>query len=328
MLIEKIESLKGDWKKPWFSDSSLTWPKNLNGRCYNDMNALLLMMHCEKQGYKVPRFCTFDCVQRLNITNKETDSEARPRVMILKGEKSFPVMLTTFACIHKESGERIKYDDYKNLGEEERKRYNVYPRWQVFKVFNVAQTNIEEARPELYAKMKDECIPQQRPTSDGFVFEPVDRMLRDQSWICPIKQIYGDEAYYSISRNEIVVPAKEQFKDGESFYTNLFHECSHSTGHESQLGRIKPASFGSKEYAAEELVAELSAALTAQRYGMTKHIKDDSAAYLKNWLASLHESPQFIKSVLVDVKKASAMLSQHIDNIALEIGQEKQRSIA
>ena len=99
----------------------------------------------------------------------------------------------------------------------------------------------------------------------------------------------------------------------------------HSTGAEGQLNRIKPTSFGSEEYAREELVAELTAALTAQRYGMTKHLKGDSAAYLKSWLDSLKESPQFIKTTLMDVKKASSMLTQHIDKMALEI--EKEESV-
>ena len=103
---------------------------------------------------------------------------------------------------------------------------------------------------------------------------------------------------------------------------------SHSTGHESQLGRIKPTSFGSEDYAKEELVAELSAALTAQRYGMSKHIKDDSACYLKSWLDSLRQEPQFIKSVLLDVKKASSMVSQHIDRIAVQIEQEKEHNVS
>ena len=98
----------------------------------------------------------------------------------------------------------------------------------------------------------------------------------------------------------------------------------HSTGAEGQLDRIKPATFGSAEYAREELVAELTAALTAQRYGMTKHLKGDSAAYLKSWLDSLKESPQFIKTTLLDVKKATSMLTQHIDKIAMEIDQEKK----
>lgn len=48
---------------------------------------------------------------------------------------------------------------------------------------------------------------------------------------------------------------------------------THSTGAEGVLDRIKPTTFGSAEYAREELVAELGSALVAQRYGMTKHIK-------------------------------------------------------
>ena len=72
---------------------------------------------------------------------------------MLKGEKSFPVMLTTFTCIHKETKEKIKYDDYKKLSDEEKAQYNVYPKMQVFRVFNVAQTNLQEARPELWERV-------------------------------------------------------------------------------------------------------------------------------------------------------------------------------
>ena len=105
----EIESIREDWKKPWFTEGSLQWPRNLSGREYNGMNALMLLIHCEKEGYAIPRFCTFDCVQRLNKPDK--DGKELPRVSVLRGEKSFPVMLTTFTCIHKETKEKIKYDD-------------------------------------------------------------------------------------------------------------------------------------------------------------------------------------------------------------------------
>ena len=94
---------------------------------------------------------------------------------------------------------------------------------------------------------------------------------------------------------------------------------THSTGAENQLNRLKPSSFGSKEYAREELVAEMSAALVSQRYGMSKVIKEDSLPYLKSWLDSLKEEPSFIKTVLQDVKKASGMINQHIDKVQLEL---------
>ena len=177
MMIDKIKSINQDWKKPWFSEGALRWPKNLNGREYNGMNAMMLLMQCEKNGYDIARFCTFDAVQRLNKTEKkDANGEALPRVSILKGEKSFPVMLTTFTCVDKDTKERIKYDDYKNLSEEERKRYNVYPKLQVFRIFNVAQTNLKEARPELWAKLEAENeIKKPEKTGQNYKFEPVSR---------------------------------------------------------------------------------------------------------------------------------------------------------
>ena len=323
MMITKIESLrsKDGWKKPWFTEGALQWPKNLNGREYNGMNAFLLLLHCEKEGYRIPRFCTFDRIQQFNKPGSR-DKEAKPRVSVLKGEHSFPVMLTTFTVVDKETKERIKWEDYKLLSQEQREKYNVYPKLQTYHVFNVAQTNLKEVRPELWEKLEQEYSMPKVDRSEAF--EPVDRMITDNRWICPIKPMYGDSAYYSISKNEIVVPEKGQFKDGESFYSNLYHEMGHSTGAENQLDRLKPTTFGSAEYAREELVAELTAALTAQRYGMSKHLKDDTAAYLKAWLDSLKESPQYIKTVLLDVKKASSMLTQRIDQIALEIEEEKK----
>ena len=326
MMIEKIESINKDWKKPWFTEGALQWPKNLNGREYNGLNAFMLLLQCEKQGWQIPRFCTFDCVQRLNNTEKKgANGEALPRVSVQKGEKSFPVFITTFTCIDKDTKERIKYDDYKRLSEEERKQYNAYPKMQVYRVFNVSQTNLQEARPEMWAKLEAENVRHTHEQGEGeqFTFAPIDAMIKDNRWICPIKPTYGDNAYFSISKNEIVVPEKQQFVDGEAFYCTLLHEMSHSSGHESQLDRFKPTSFGSAEYAREELVAELGSALVAQRYGMTKHIKEDSTAYLKSWLESLKESPQFIKTTLLDVKKATSIINQHIDKIALE-QQEKQ----
>ncbi len=278
----------------------------------------------------IPRFCTFDCVQRLNKPDK--DGQELPRVSILRGEKSFPVMLTTFTCIHKETKEKIKYDDYKRLSDDEKKEYNVYPKMQVFRVFNVAQTNLREARPELWEQLERENSLPKIEDGKHFSFAPVDTMIKDNLWICPIKPMYQDNAYYSITKNEIVVPEIRQFKDGESFYGTLFHEMIHSTGAEGVLDRFQPASFGSKEYAREELVAELGSALMAQRYGMTKYIKEDSCPYLKGYLEELKASPQFIKTTLLDVKRASSIVTQKVDKIAKELeqnvteGQDNKRS--
>lgn len=337
MMIEKISTLQSDWKKPWFTEGALTWPKNLSGREYNGMNAMMLMMRCEKEGFKLPVFYTFDRVVGLNYgKDKEggkvqlTDAEGNelPKVSINKGSKSIPVFITTFTCVDKEKKEKIKYDDYKRLSEEEKAKYNVYPKLSVYNVFNVDQTNLKEARPELYHKLEEQNQQVRPQVAEGeeFSFKPVDHMIEHNEWICPIKPIHGDNAYYSISKKEIVIPEKSQFKDGESFYSNLFHEMAHSTGAEDQLDRLKPTSFGSKEYSTEELKAEMTAALVSQRYGMTKHLKEDSAAYLKGWLESLKEEPTFIKTILTDVKKASQMITQKVDAIQLQLDKGVQET--
>jgi len=334
MLIEKMETLQSDWKKPWFTEGSMIWPKNMNGREYNGMNALMLMLQCEKNGYKIPVFCTFDRVAALNFDkNKQGDrkpmvdenGDKLPLVSINKGEKSFPVFITTFTCIDKDSHEKIKYDDYKQMSNEEKKNIAVYPKLQIYNVFNVAQTNLQEARPELYAKLEEaNKVATVEMKGDGKMidFPAIDAMIEKNGWVCPIYPKHQDNAYFSISKDEIVVPEKSQFINGESFYSNLLHEMTHSTGTEERLNRFKQGNgFGSAEYSREELVAELSAALIASRYGMEKNVKEDSCAYLKSWLGSLKESPEFLKTTLLDVKRASSMITQRIDAINERIEQ-------
>ena len=326
LIIQKIEALSSsdNWQQPWFTEGSLSWPKNTSGRPYNGQNALMLTLHCEKEGYRIPRFCTFDAIQRMNAEKKDL-----PKILVKKGEKSFPIFLTTFTCVNRDTKEKIPWEDYKKLSDDYKKQYNVYPRQHVFRVFNIDQTNLKEVRPELYAKFEAECMGR-RPDAEGgrFVFEPLDRMIRDQSWICPIKPTYGNDAYFSISRNEIIVPEPRQFADGESFAGTCFHEMTHSLGTQEYFDRLKPTTFGSDVYATEELVAELSAALVCMRYGMSKNLKSDSAPYLKAWLDSLHESPQFLKTLLGDVKKSSGFICQHIDKIQQQIDAERAESVA
>lgn len=326
LMIEKIRNLQEDWKKPWFSPQVAQLPKNLNGRNYNGMNSIVLMLMQEKNGWQTSRYATFDRIVSLNFTKDKDGKKAAvdengnklPRVGINKGEKSTPVMLTTFTCVHKETKEHIKYDDYKQLTQDERNNYNVYPKLQVYNVFNLDQTNLKEARPEMYQKFKDEAVGQSLRTTEGMVdFPALDAMIEKDLYVCPIKPIRGDNAYYSISKDEIIIPEKAQFIDGESFYSNLLHEMSHASGSENRLNRLVSGStFGSESYAKEELVAELTAALVSSQYGMEKHVKSDSAAYLKSWLDSLKEDPNFIKTSLMDVKRSSSFISQRLDAVA------------
>lgn len=333
LMIQKISSIRNDWEKPWFTEGMMKWPKNLSGREYNGLNAFMLMLHCEDNGYKLPVFCTFNRIAGLNYSKDKSgrpvqlvdeNGEKLPQVSVKKGEKSFPVFLTTFTVVDKETKEKIKYDDLRKLSEEEQKRYSVYPKLNVFNVFNVDQTNMKEARPELYARIvADNEL--KRPASIDeakMSFPALDAMIEHGLWVCPIFPRHQDKAYYSITKDEIVVPEKGQFISGESFYGTLLHEMTHSTGAKERLDRFKASSFGDANYAREELVAELGSALISSRYGITKQIKDESAAYLQSWLKELKESPDFIKTTLFDVKRASSMVTQCIDGIQERLNEQ------
>lgn len=215
MMISKIESLTEDWRKPWFTEGLHTWPKNMDGRHYNGMNSLMLLMHCEKQGYQFPVFCTFDRVLGMNYTRTsignvpavDADGNKRPTVHVNKGEKSFPVFLTTFTVVNNDTKEKIKYEEYKKLSADEQSKYTVFPKMQVFNVFNIAQTNLQEARPEIWERIVNEnTVKKPEQTGEMFRLEPMDRLMEENLWFCPIKQQYGDRAYFSPSKNEIVLP--------------------------------------------------------------------------------------------------------------------------
>ena len=335
LMIEKIQSFQGNWKKPWFMPGTTLPPQNLSGRHYNGGNSLMLMLQAEKMGYDIPVWGTFDRITNLNTVKdkhgnvfyeRDENGFKKPQVTVNKGEKSFPVFLTTFTVVDPKTKEKIPYDDYRNLSKEDQAKYKVFPKLQVFNVFNVAgQTNIAETRPELYEKLKSMAASQIEHQGDLKSDPAIDKMIDDNLFFCPIKQVKGDNAYYSPARDEIVVPTREQFVDGEAFATNTLHECAHATGAKSRLDRIQPGqTFGSPEYAKEEPTAELSAALIASQHGLTKHVKSDSAAYLKSWLGSLQQGPEFLKTVLADVKHCTSMINQRLDAIRIEMEKGKE----
>ena len=240
LMIDKIQTLQGDWKKPWFAPGVTQPPRNLSGRPYNGGNSLMLMLQAEKMGYDVPVWGTFDRISGMNYIKdkhgnvfqaRDEHGNKLPMVAVNKGEKSFPVFLTTFTVVNQDTKERIPYDDYRNLSREEQSKYKVYPKLQVYNVFNIAaQTNLELTRPKLFEKLKAEAAGIVRDQGDLRSHPAIDMMIDGNLFLCPINQVKGDRAYYSPSRDEIVVPTREQFVDGEAFATNTLHECAHATG--------------------------------------------------------------------------------------------------
>ncbi len=79
LMIDKIQTLQGDWKKPWFTPGATQPPQNLSGRHYNGGNSLMLMLQAEKMGYDIPVWGTFDRITNLNYVKDKNGNVFQAR---------------------------------------------------------------------------------------------------------------------------------------------------------------------------------------------------------------------------------------------------------
>jgi antirestriction protein ArdC len=120
-------------------------------------------------------------------------------------------------------------------------------------------------------------------------------------------QFGGDRAYYSPSDDYVAMPHKTQFNSEASYYATLLHELAHWSGHKSRLDRDLSGRFGNEAYAAEELIAELSAAFLCARYSIAGELRHSS--YIASWL-------RVLKNDNKAVFKAAALAQKSADYLA------------
>lgn len=120
------------------------------------------------------------------------------------------------------------------------------------------------------------------------------------------------------------MPSPDQFRSAEHYYSVLFHELTHSTGHESRLNRKgvsrsegKLATFGSDPYAKEELVAEMGAAFLCAQAGIVERTVDNSAAYIASWLERLKNEPKLVVRAAGAAQKAADFILSKAEEMAL-----------
>ena len=140
-----------------------------------------------------------------------------------------------------------------------------------YTVFNVAQCDdlpdsIKTGKP-MRVRNPDTCD------------DLADEFLRSTG--ADIREGHG-EAYYVPSQDFISMPAFQAFKGADHFYSTALHELTHWTGHKSRLDRDLRNRFGSRQYAAEELVAELGAAFLCAEFGFDGDVRH--AGYIATWI--------------------------------------------
>jgi len=186
-----------------------------------------------------------------------------------------------------------KFIEVKNEDAEEEGAVKTIPLLRYYRVFNIKDCEGIESKRKI----------------ETFDHDPIERAeeIKEGYRDCPPIIFAPGSAFYHPADDIISIPEIKDFAKAEEFYSTLFHEMVHSTGHKKRLGRngvTKLSAFGSHEYSKEELVAEIGAAMLCGLAGIEQVTIDNSAAYIQNWLRVLSNDSKFIVSAASQAQKA------------------------
>jgi antirestriction protein ArdC len=270
-----IVSLKAGvipWEKPWKTPryAGGPFPRNFyTGKPYRGINVLLLW----SSEYNSPFWLTFKQAQALKGS-------------VRKGEHGTQIIF------YKQLPEHAEKDE-EGMGEDERVPFVLCH----YTVFNVEQcdglTLPEISQPAIAPEIDEDELCESIVTG----------------WEnCPALYLNNPteyRAYYRPSTDSVHMPARSRFVDTPHYYSTLFHELIHSTGHESRLNRTFGDRFGDELYSKEELVAEMGAAFLCAIAGIVnEHTDRNTAAYIQNWIEKLEEDNRLIVHAAANAQRA------------------------
>ena len=213
-----------------------------------------------------PHWLTFNQVSKLGGSVK-------------KGAKSMPVVFWKMN----------KYKSVKKLSDStEETEEKTFPMLRYYRVFNIEDTTLEIPKVEFTEKQSiEEC----------------ERVLKGYKGKPEI--VNAMKASYLPSADKVKMPKIEKFDKSENYYSVLFHEFTHSTGHKKRLDRDMTGSFGNAKYAKEELIAELGASFLCAITHIETKTLDNAASYIKNWLSALKNDERFIFNASSSAQKST-----------------------
>ncbi len=273
MIIEKLEQGIIPWRKPWNDYGPAT--NYLSKKPYQGINQLIL------NGLHIKHFyLTFRQAHALGGRIK-------------KGAKSIPVVYWNFMYHHAETKRKIAHDDIANYPADKIVKTAFLKYYRVFNIDEVQQVKFD--------------VPQLEPINNNHSIEQCDKLLLE---LKDRPEIHHKEnqAYYDPANDYINMPSIELFKTSELYYSVLYHELIHSTGHPKRLNRFDTneiSNFNSSSYSKEELVAEIGAAFLNNHTGiLTDDTLNDSTAYIQGWLNKLRNDKRFIVEASGKAQKA------------------------
>ena len=295
-LITQLKNGTAPWQKPWTSQNGLIPKKAYNpvtNQFYGGLNQFRLYLTAFEKGYSDPRWCTFETAKRQGWSVK-------------KGEKA--TQIEKAERYDKNTKKTFDINTVKDMSKEERADYikkNTYVYRKIYYVFNATQIdNI----PALEKETETEKTVLQR-------HERLENLI--SNFQCPVYFDKNDSAFYNIAKDEIHLPLRDSFNNEYGLYSTFLHEAAHSTGHSSRLNRFKGAeanaTFGSENYAKEELRAEIASMFLGAEYHLEnseQHI-EQHAAYVESWIKGLTSDKNYLFDAIAEAEKISKFLTDY-----------------
>lgn len=285
MINSFIDCLKKDtipWHRGWSSERPFNAVTNTE---YHGANALWLTYNQQAQLYKDPRWCTFKQAQSKGWKIKQGSKGTKIEFWSLYDTEEKRKLTRTEA---KQLTDELTAEEFTN---------RVKPVSNTYTVFNGEQI---EGIP-LYEIRKNVLHLDEFLYGRNKLIENMKVGLKEG----------GNEAFYSIAEDMIVLPKINQFDNEFEYITTFFHEAGHATGHVSRFNREMPSARGTDIYAREELRAEIASAFTAQELGLdyeqNEHMENHEA-YVQNWIDVLENEPNELFAAIKDAEKISDYL--------------------
>ena len=275
-IVAELEQGTRPWLKPWNAEHAagrITRPLRACGIPYQGINVIMLWSEAMAKGYAAPIWMTFRQA-------KELGGHVR------KGETGSLVVYADRFCkteTDPETGQEVEQD---------------IPFMKGYTAFNVEQ--IEDLPAHFYAPAEPRLDPVERITHAETYFAATGADIRHG----------GNQAYYAVGPDYVQMPPFETFRDAESYYATLAHECTHWTRHPARLERdFGRKRWGDEGYAMEELVAELGAAFLSADLDLTPEPREDHAAYIGSWLKVLKGDKRAIFTAASHAQRAADYLA-------------------
>jgi antirestriction protein ArdC len=273
-IIAELEAGRVPWVQPWGTVAArapLAMPKNAStARQYGGINDLILWGAVIERGFTGQSWLTFR--QALSLGGH-----------VRKGEHGTTVVYA----------DRFVPGDEKRRAAETGEEVQAIPFLKRFTVFNTDQCD----------GLPDEIATAAPPPPPGLVEPKVEALIKATGITF---RIGGNRAFYAPAEDYVQVPPPQAYFEPINWHRTALHELGHATGHRSRLNRDLSGSYGTKKYAFEELVAELSAAFGCASLGIVPTVRH--ADYIGSWLEVLREDNRAIVRAASQASKAADYL--------------------